>query len=255
MANCYTNSVIQPEIPAHLLTKFHLVILDAFQVSVDEITRDGIQTRYLYSEGGFYFSEWDHDFTDEDFASCSPALLELFKKEEAAIEEDDLFAMFQELIKSSNGELTWISIESGYDCDEMQPDGFGGSAAFITADDIQWTSTSQWLEQRIGEAESGDAGPHTEDLEASAPQDEKPLLCIKLQDGEFQRVVSNQPEALPDCMIVDFGFDRRHYAPEDIMAIQLRDGDQTEFVGHIEPVSVCGNDLELIREQLAKKSA
>jgi hypothetical protein len=57
----------------------------------------------------------------------------------------------------------------------MVPDGFGGSALFITAIDVQYISTSQWLEERIGEAETGDTGPHTDDSEASVPYDKKLL--------------------------------------------------------------------------------
>lgn len=253
MANYYTHSVIQPEIPAHLLTKFHIAILDAFDILKKEFDREHGKTYYLSAPNGLHFTAFDRDYTEEELADCDPAIVEFFKINKE-LYEDDLIALFQVIIKDSNGELPWISIEQAYTCSKMLPDGYGGSAIFITADDMQFSSTSQWLEQRIGEVESGDTGPHTEDPEASAPQDEKPLLCIKLQNGEFQRVVSNRPEALPDCMIVDFGFDRHHYAPEDIMAIQQRDGDQIEFVGHIEPVSVCGNDLELIREQLAKNS-
>jgi hypothetical protein len=41
----------------------------------------------------------------------------------------------------------------------MRPEGFGGGALFITADNVQYVSTSEWLDQNIGKLEPPDAEP------------------------------------------------------------------------------------------------
>ena len=139
MADFNTETIFQPLIPAKLVTEEDRAVFDAFNITVQP---QG-ESVYLYSE------EW----------SCSARV------DGVELEEDDLFARFQEIIRRSNGELLWVSTEAAHTCSKMRPDGFGGSAAFITADDVQYTCTSSWLTQRISESETGDAGPHTDDEE------------------------------------------------------------------------------------------
>lgn len=143
MADYYSKSVFQPSIPKTLFTGDDLAFLAAFHIDTEP---DGDGKLYLFAE------DW-----------CTNAFIEEDEGIKLTLDEDDLFARLQEIIRRSNGELAWISKETSYDCSKMQPDGFGGSSVFITADDIQYFGTSSWLEQRISEAETGDSGPYAED--------------------------------------------------------------------------------------------
>lgn len=159
MADYSKQSVFQPLIPKRLLTAEDWRVIEAFGITIATSPTD-MDRVYLYSDN------WNSvGYLDSDDG----------KGETLELAEDDLFACLQAIIRRSNGELTWISQECSYTASEMVPDGFGGSALFITAIDVQYISTSQWLEERIGEAETGDTGPHTDDSEASVPYDKKLL--------------------------------------------------------------------------------
>lgn len=159
MADYFKQSVFQPLIPKRLLAAEDWRVIEAFGITIATSPTD-MDRVYLYSDN------WNSvGYLDSDDG----------KGETLELAEDDLFACLQAIIRRSNGELTWISQECSYTASEMVPDGFGGSALFITAIDVQYISTSQWLEERIGETETGDTGPHTDDSEASVPYDKKML--------------------------------------------------------------------------------
>ena len=143
MADFISQGAFQPSIPKHLINDEDLKILDAFRLT---ITPDGEEKLFFFAD------DW-----------CTAGFLENEEGEEAELSEDDLYSCLQGIIRRSNGELTWISRETAYTCTKNRPDGFGGSAIFITADDVQFVGTGLWLEQRILEAETGDLGPETED--------------------------------------------------------------------------------------------
>lgn len=42
-----------------------------------------------------------------------------------------------------------VGLEYANTCDRGRPGGFGGGAAFISKDDIEWLSTRAWLEQKL----------------------------------------------------------------------------------------------------------
>lgn len=52
-------------------------------------------------------------------------------------------------LQNMPAEVEWISVEIANTCDKMRPDGFGGAAWFITRDDIQIMSTSEWIGTQI----------------------------------------------------------------------------------------------------------
>ena len=189
MADYYKHSVFQPLIPKRLLTPEDWCVIEAFGITIAASPAD-MNNVYLYSHDWNTVGHLDPEDGDG---------------ESLELDEEDLFACLQAIIRRSNGELIWISQECAYTGSEMVPDGFGGSAIFITADDVQYVSTSGWLEKRIGEADAGDTDPQAEDPEASMSQDEKPLLCIVLEGGLVQGVVSDQPEAIScECMVIDY---------------------------------------------------
>lgn len=154
MADFFKHSVFQPFIPKHLLTLEDCRVIEAFRIAIDA-SPIGMDSVYLNSD------EWNGvGYLDPDDG----------EGETLVLDEDDLIACLQTIIRRSKGELTWISQECAYTCSEMVPDGFGGSAIFITADDVRYVSTSEWLEKRIEEAISCGTNPQTDDPEASAPQ-------------------------------------------------------------------------------------
>lgn len=168
MAEYSSQSVFQPSIPKHLLTEEDRDFLSAFRIDRDP---DGDDKLYLFAE------DW-----------CTNAVIEDEGGTERKLDEYDLFTRFQEIIRRSNGALPWIYKETSYTCSKMREDGFGGSAVFITADDVQFTGTSMWLEQRINEAETGDIGPHTENPPAESATSTQLLL---------QHLIESFPQADP----------------------------------------------------------
>lgn len=144
MADYYTETVIQPNIPAHLITAEDRTFFEAFDITIEPRGEDKV---FLYADNG-----------------CTASFLPGPDGTRLTLTEADLYAKLQDLICRSKGEFLWVSIETSYYCSDMRPDGFGGSAVFITEDDVQCTSTSGWLEQRINEAETGNFGPETEDM-------------------------------------------------------------------------------------------
>lgn len=245
----YARAVVQPLIPAHLFTKFHIAILDAFEIFLEKRTDSNVERYYLYAPDAPHFTAFDHTFTEDELADCDPAIIGFFENNKE-LYEDDLIVLFQVIIKNSNGELPWVSIETSYLCSEMSPDGFGGSALFITADDMQFISTSQWLEKRIEVIETGDTGPHTDDPEASTSHDEKTLLCVVLEGGVVKDVVSDKPEAFfgCECMVIDY--DTGDYDPEDVFIVPQGGGKVSTAVGRIEPIASSGIELQPVWAQL-----
>jgi hypothetical protein len=139
MADNYSQSVLQPHIPRHLINDESRRIIEAFSITIEPCGEDML---YLYTE----------DWSTTGYVKNDAG-------EEIELDEDDLYNCFQEIIRRSNGGLSWISRETAYTCSKMHPAGFGGSAIFITADNVQYVSTSDWLQQKIGKYEASDAEP------------------------------------------------------------------------------------------------
>jgi len=185
MANNFAQGTFEPLIPADLLTDSDKNLLEALGVSVDQ-TKEGFL--YLYNE---------------NFATSA----RIINPEDGTVKEigeDDLHKMFQNLIKRSEGRLQWVSHEQAYTNDKMRRGEFGGSSVFITADDIQWNSTSSWLERRIHEVESGNFGPDTDDTPSAPPATNEEiaeatkelitaakLVVERWQSGDLAEAVNN----------------------------------------------------------------
>ena len=227
MADYMNQSVFQPSIPKHLINDEDRRIIEAFSITLES---DGEDKFYLYAD------EW-----------CCNGYLDPEEPggEEIELTEEDLLNRFQEIIRRSNGELPWISKESAYTCSRMRPDGFGGGAVFITADDIQYCFTGQWLEERIGEAETGDIGPQTED---SPPP--KPIVGVILEGGLVQSVVSNASEQLPDMDVIILDYDVEGFEGECLLKVPQASGEIVRAVGHIENITPSGIDLGMVLDQM-----
>jgi len=145
MADYISAGAFNPSIPKHLITQEDQEIFDAFGIITYPEGEDKV---FLFAD------DW-----------CTTGYIQNGDGGERELSEDDLYECLKGIIRRSNGELPWISRETAYTCSKNRGDGFGGSAIFITADDVQWFGTSSWLEQRITEAETGDTGPHSEEPE------------------------------------------------------------------------------------------
>lgn len=55
-------------------------------------------------------------------------------------------------------EVPFIRVEMAYTCSKMRADGFGGGALHITTNKVEFFSTHDWLEKRVGMYERGVAG-------------------------------------------------------------------------------------------------
>lgn len=227
MADYYSQAVFQPLIPKQLINDEDRRIIEAFSITLED---DGGDKFYLYAD------EW-----------CCNGYLDSEEPEGEEIElsEDDLFNRFQEIIRRSNGELPWISKESAYTCSRMRPDGFGGGAVFITADDIQYSFTGQWLEERIGESEIGDTDSGTDD-----PPPSRPIVGVILDGGLVQSIVSNAPERLQDMDVIILDYDVEGLEEECTLDVPQDKGEIAHAVGHIEKITESGIDLETVLEQM-----
>ena len=155
MAN-YTYAVFNPYIPKNLITEGDRRIIEAFGISMENA---GFGNVYLCTNNLRLFASLESE------------------GEEKELDINDLYSCFQGILRHSNGELTWISQETAHTCSHSLHFQFGGRAFLITADEVQYVSTSEWLRDRIIETTTGGTGPKAEDPEASVPQDEKPLFC------------------------------------------------------------------------------
>jgi len=144
MADYISQGVFQPPFPKHLISDEDRRIIEAFGISIEP---DGDGKFLLFAD----------DWCNRGVIGADDS------KDDIELDEDDLYSCLQTVIRRSNGELPWISRETAYTCTENMPDGFGGSAVFITADDVQFLATDSWLEQRKQEVENRDVSPDAED--------------------------------------------------------------------------------------------
>ena len=230
MADYMNQSVFQPVISKHLISDEDRRFIEAFSITFESTCEDKF---YLYAD------EW-----------CCNGYLDPEEPggEEVELTEDDLFNRFQEIIRRSNGELPWISKESAYTCSRMRPDGFGGGAVFITADDIQYSFTGQWLEERISEAETGDIGPRTED-----PLSSKPIVGVIIEGGLVQSVVSTAPEQLSNLDLVILDYDVEGADADELLHVPQGDGASAQVVGRIEQITLSDIDLTAVFGQMQQR--
>ncbi|QOX80907.1 hypothetical protein FY034_18065 (plasmid) [Trichlorobacter lovleyi] len=160
MANNYASGTFAPYIPANLITDDFKKLADAVGLTIQPFNDDSDMV-YLFNEN-----------------YCTSGDIENEDGTEKEVTDEDLYAAIQDIIRNSEGKLTWVSHEQAYTCDKMRSGEFGGSAVFITADDIQYHGTSSWLEQRIHEAETG-----TGDMSPDTPDVQKALDTIMPDQG------------------------------------------------------------------------
>ncbi|WP_299110802.1 hypothetical protein [uncultured Bradyrhizobium sp.] len=156
MADYYSQCVVLPMLPLSDLTAAErLVLCNVFESETDN------DELYLFAETG------RNSMIDLEVADILTALAttaegsagaELLAGAIAGLPVGDTVAeidlddrwidILQEIVRRSPT-LTFLAIETGFNCSKMRPDGFGGSALVITADTLDAMSTSQFIDETL----------------------------------------------------------------------------------------------------------
>jgi hypothetical protein len=167
MADYFTPTVIQPTIPIADLAPLERLLLS-------HVFNAECQGDRLY----FYADERPADMIWLDRARLEAALAhsrientatKLVTEQLARVPADNVeidleFSyrawqeIFQDIVRRSPT-LRYVTAVSAFTCSTMRPDGFGGMAVLITADNIMGKSTSDIVEDFLNEAFPDWAGP------------------------------------------------------------------------------------------------
>jgi hypothetical protein len=162
MADYFTPTVIQPAIPAGDITPLeHLLLSHIFNAE-----HDGNRL-YFYADEGPADTMWlDRARLEAALAQSRSAAgdtaptvvaeqLRRLPADNVEIELDfsdrSWEAIFRDIIRRSPT-LRYITVVSAFTCSKMCPDGFGGMAVLITADNVMRKSTSDIVEDFLTEA-------------------------------------------------------------------------------------------------------
>jgi len=156
MADYYSQCVVSPMLPlADLTAAEQLILRNIFDSEVEG------GELYLFSEIGRN-TMIDLELPDilaalagTGVASASTRLLSKavakLPEGEGSAEfelDDEWIEILQEIVRRSNA-LTFVAIETGFNCSKMRSDGFGGAAIVITADTVDTMSTSQFIDETL----------------------------------------------------------------------------------------------------------
>jgi hypothetical protein len=161
MADYFTSTVVQQDIPERLITPLERLLLGAMLDS-DE-PRDG--TIYYFADNGGARSDITINRRAlEDALSISqarsrsrPPVAGMLAKANPESEDIDLdfsappfqedayIVILQDIVRRSKGELPHVTIAAAYTCSKMRPDGFGGTAIAITPRRVLRCSTYDFL--------------------------------------------------------------------------------------------------------------
>jgi len=143
MSEYYTYCVVQPVIPKHLINDEDLRFFKEFNLEAEIIGQYAmVYAHRVKMYDALYFNS--ADLAHAASVEVEPGIY-------ADVDENAIYRRLQEIILRSNGELKWVSIEKSYVCTTMDPYAFGGVAYFITAENIDYVSTHDWLEGKVGE--------------------------------------------------------------------------------------------------------
>lgn len=156
MADYYSQCVVSPLLPlADVTAAEQLILRNIFDSEVDgdelylfaEIARNSMITLELPD---MLAALVETGVASPATRLLSKAVAELPESEAAAeIEIDDgWIEIFQEIVRRSKT-LTFVAIETGFNCSKMRSDGFGGAAIVITAETIDLMSTSQFIDETL----------------------------------------------------------------------------------------------------------
>jgi len=164
MADYFSQTVIRPDIPRTAMTALEYKVLS--QMFDHEDVGDNVYFCAGHGPNDLLFLDLAEvkalldkdegigsglaDLVRQEIAKCGPDDVEL----ELDMSAIGFEGIFQDIVQRSA--LDYVEVEAAWTCSKMRPDGFGGAATLITADDIETVSTAGWLEEAIARL-SGDA--------------------------------------------------------------------------------------------------
>lgn len=164
MADYFSQTVIRPDIPRTAMTALEYKVLrqifehedvggDVYFCAShgpnDMLYLAAAEAKALLAEDEGVASGLA-DLVRQEMAQCDPEDVEL----ELDLSVIGFEGIFQDIVRRSA--LDYVEVEAAWTCSKMRPDGFGGAATLITADDIEAVSTAGWIEEAIARL-SGDA--------------------------------------------------------------------------------------------------
>ena len=167
MADYYSQTVVQPDIPVDAITPLELALL----TSIYEHELGDASIYFFASEGpsGIVWldiTELRAMLADEIIAPGSIAGMARDKLDAAGPEEVEIeidlsdlgdATIFQAIVRRCD-QLDHVTITSGWTCSKMRPDGFGGGVTVVTADHILSSSTSEMEYRLLDRCEYGELG-------------------------------------------------------------------------------------------------
>ncbi|WP_062767294.1 hypothetical protein [Sphingopyxis terrae] len=166
MADYFSQTVIRPDIPRAAMTALERKILG--EIFEEEAVGDDVYFCASHGPGDLVFLDIaearallaEDEAIESSLADLARDVLARVDADADELELDlsviSFESIFQDIVKRSS--LDYVEVEAAWTCSKMRPDGFGGAATLITADDIQSVSTAGWLEEAVARL-SGDSGP------------------------------------------------------------------------------------------------
>ncbi len=165
MADYYTPTVIPELIPNADMTKLEYLLL----TRIFEADCDGDRTYFHSWEGPQSLIRVARSELEAALAASRGSQSQVldfvqfqFEKAEVSFEdiELDLSAIswehiVQDIVRRSPT-LRYVTVTAAFTCSRMRADGFGGMAVFITAENIKWCSTTEFLSDCLAEIISDD---------------------------------------------------------------------------------------------------
>jgi|GEM_PF-627053 len=136
MADYFTHAVIQPSLPATVVTPEIRALLNAMEVH----TEDDGDAIYLCCETSP--SDLDADMLEEAGVPADHPLWGLV----AGGSVPDFEVVLQTLLTLCDMSIPCITVEYAYTCNKMRPDGFGGACTWISRYSIRGWSTQEALQ-------------------------------------------------------------------------------------------------------------
>jgi len=138
MADYYEQSVVNPsEIPVGLVTGKEIAVLEACGFKVEKYGKDENATYYVFAE---------------ESTNPEPDLSEIGLTEEETAHyagSEPWITVLQDILRKSNESggkpIGYFTVETGCTASKMLPDGYGGHAMFVTADNVEYFGTGMWL--------------------------------------------------------------------------------------------------------------
>lgn len=165
MADCYSQTVVQPDIPVDAITPLELALLTG--IYEHEL---GDASIYFFASEGPSGIVWldiaelramlaDEIIAPGSIAEMARDKLDAAGPEEVEIDLSDLgdATIFQAIVRRCD-QLDHVTITSGWTCSKMRPDGFGGGVTVVTADHILSSSTSEMECRLLDRCEYGELG-------------------------------------------------------------------------------------------------